>query len=144
MSSILIQYSIVAKSKITGIETGYKINKYPFKYDLSYTYMVPRDISNNQYLSKRSKHKINAGFIYKIDNNESLSLKLIGESGRKASPFSTIELGSYFIFNAGYNIQVNNNILNISIKNLFDKSYRNSHNYNAADRSVFLTYNYLY
>ena len=137
-----VQY--VAKSKITGIETGYKINKYRFKYHLSYTYMVPRDISNNQYLSKRSKHKINTGFIYEIDNNESLSLKLIGESGRKASPFSTIELGSYFILNASYNIQVNNNILNISIKNLLDKSYRNSHNYNVSDRSVFLTYNYLY
>ena len=83
MSSILFSVQYVAKSKITGIETGYKINKYPFKYDLSYTYMVPRDISNNQYLSKRSKHKINTGFIYEIDNNESLSLKLIGESGRK-------------------------------------------------------------
>ena len=41
--------------------------------------MTPRDIKNNQPLTKRSKHKINADLIYSLDNNDSLSLKLIGE-----------------------------------------------------------------
>ena len=141
-NSSSVQY--IAKSKITGLEMKYQLNKKPFNYHLAYTYMVPKDISNNQYLSKRSKHKLNAELDFIMNNHESISFNIIGESSRKASPHSSIELGSYFITNMNYNVKLDASSLNLSINNILDKSYRTSHNYNAPDRSVFITYSINY
>ncbi len=44
----------------------------PFKYDVGYTYMVPEDTKNNQPLTKRSKHKMNADLIYEVDPPETV------------------------------------------------------------------------
>ncbi len=141
-NSSSVQY--VAKSKITGLEVRYQKSLFPINYDISYTYMVPKDVSNNQYLSKRSKHKLNANVNYSINFNEKININITGEGGKKASPFSEVELGSYFIVDTNYVVDFNNTSLNFSLKNLFDKSYRTSHNYNSPDRSFFVTYSYNY
>ena len=137
-----VQY--VAKSKITGFEFIYQISRLPVSFDISYTYMVPKDISNNQYLSKRSKHKLNTNLNYSINNKHRINLSLIGEGSKKASPFSDVELGSYFIVDTNYIVNINNSSVKLSLKNLFDKSYRTSHDYNSPDRSFFVTYSYNY
>lgn len=137
-----VQY--IAKSKITGMEFKYQLRRNLFNYNFSYTYMIPKDISNNQYLSKRSKHKVNLNIGFTINESESINYNVVGEGGRKASPFSNVELGSYFITDMNYNVKYKNNKLVLAVKNLFDKSYRTSHNYNMPDRSFFITYSYDY
>ena len=129
-----------AESKITGLELRYQSILNPIKYNIGYTYMVPRDIKNNQPLSKRSKHKLNANFLYVINKDSSLNLNITGQGKRKATPYYDIDLGSYYIANLSYLYKINNGSINLSIKNLFDRPYRNSHNFNTLDRSAFVTY----
>ena len=133
-----------AESKITGLELRYQSILNPIKYNIAYTYMVPRDIKNNQPLSKRSKHKLNANFLYVINKDSSLNLNITGQGKRKATPYYDIDLGSYYIANLSYLYKINNGSINLSIKNLFDRPYRNSHNFNTLDRSAFVTYSINY
>ncbi len=133
-----------AESKITGLELRYQSIKQPFKYDIGYTYMVPRDIKNNQPLSKRSKHKINANFTYTFNHDKTVNINVIGEGKRKATPYYDIDLGSYYIVDLNYIYRINDSSINIAIKNLLDRPYRNSHNFNTLDRSAFITYSYKY
>tara|TARA_B100000925_G_C21967806_1_gene456442 strand:- start:147 stop:1427 length:1281 start_codon:yes stop_codon:yes gene_type:complete len=133
-----------AESKITGLELRYQSILNPIKYNIGYTYMVPRDIKNNQPLSKRSKHKLNANFLYVINKDSSLNLNITGQGKRKATPYYDIDLGSYYIANLSYLYKINNGSINFSIKNLFDRPYRNSHNFNTLDRSAFVTYSINY
>ena len=133
-----------AESKITGLELRYQSILNPIKYNIGYTYMVPRDIKNNQPLSKRSKHKLNANFLYVINKDSSLNLNITGQGKRKATPYYDIDLGSYYIANLSYLYKINNGSINLSIKNLFDRPYRNSHNFNTLDRSAFVTYSINY
>ena len=133
-----------AESKITGLELRYQSILNPIKYNIGYTYMVPRDIKNNQPLSKRSKHKLNANFLYVINKDSSLNLNITGQGKRKATPYYDIDLGSYYIANLSYLYKINNSSINLSIKNLFDRPYRNSHNFNTLDRSAFVTYSINY
>jgi len=133
-----------AESKITGLELRYQSISSPIKYDIGYTYMIPRDIKNNQPLSKRSKHKLNANFTYAFNQNDTINLKITGEGKRKATPYYDIDLGSYYIVNLNYIYEINDSSINLGVKNLFDRPYRNSHNFNTLDRSAFVTYSYKY
>tara|TARA_Y100000768_G_scaffold33871_1_gene22215 strand:- start:1729 stop:3483 length:1755 start_codon:yes stop_codon:yes gene_type:complete len=133
-----------AESKITGLELRYQSISSPIKYDIGYTYMVPRDIKNNQPLSKRSKHKLNANFTYAFNQNNTINLNIAGEGKRKATPYYDIDLGSYYIVNLNYIYEINDSSINLGVKNLFDRPYRNSHNFNTLDRSAFVTYSYKY
>ena len=133
-----------AESKITGLELRYQSISSPIKYDIGYTYMIPRDIKNNQPLSKRSKHKLNANFTYAFNQNDTINLNIAGEGKRKATPYYDIDLGSYYIVNLNYKYEINDSSINLGVKNLFDRPYRNSHNFNTLDRSAFVTYSYKY
>ena len=133
-----------AESKITGLELRYQSILHPFKYDIGYTYMVPEDVKNNQPLSKRSKHKIHTNITYTVDQDKTMNLNFIVEDKRKATPYFDIDLGSYFIVNLNYLHKINNSSVSFGMKNLLDRSYRTSHNFNTLDRSVFVTYSYNY
>ena len=133
-----------AESKITGLELRYQSILHPIKYDIGYTYMVPKDIKNNQPLSKRSKHKLNANFVYSFNQGNTININIIGEGKRKATPYHDIDLGSYYIVNLNYLHKIRDNSISLGIKNLFDRPYRNSHNFNTLDRSAFVTYSYKY
>ncbi len=133
-----------AESKITGLELRYQSILHPIKYDIGYTYMVPKDVKNNQLLSKRSKHKLNANFVYTFSQDSTINFNITGEGKRKATPYYDIDLGSYYTVNLNYLYKINDSSVNLGIKNLFDRPYRNSHNFNTLDRSAFVTYSYKY
>jgi vitamin B12 transporter len=134
----------IADSQITGMELRFQTMLSPFKYDIGYTYMVPEDTKNNQPLTKRSKHKLNADLIYAIDQNSSLRVNVLAEGKRKGSAYADINLGSYYIANLNYKTEFDHNSITVSLKNIFDRSYRAAHNFNSPDRSVFVTYSYDY
>ena len=125
---------------ITGLEMRVQSNVHPFKYDIGYTYMIPEDTKNNQPLTKRSKHKLNADLIYNISQNDSFRFNILAEGTRKASAFADLNLGSYYIANVNFRKKLNQGSVSISMKNIFDRPYRTSHGYDTLDRSVFLTY----
>ncbi len=137
-----VQY--IAEAEITGLEMNYKYITKLLNYKFSYNYMIPKDKTNNQNLSKRSKHKLNVNVAYMFNNNNSLNLDIISEGTRKATPYYNIDMGSYYVANLNYNFTTINSSVNFSLKNLFNRKYRNSHNYNTANRSFFITYSYDY
>jgi outer membrane cobalamin receptor len=138
------QVQNIDESEITGYEINAQYDDNLFEYNFSYTYMNPKDKTNNEVLAKRSKHKLNTGVTYKVSNKSSMNLNIVGEGEKNASYFSTTMLGSYYIANLNYNVDISNSSLNLSLKNLFDKEYRNSDGYNTADRSFFVTYSLNY
>ncbi len=125
---------------ITGFEMRMQTDMHPFTYDIGYTYMTPEDTKNNQPLTKRSKHKLNADVIYKYRPNSSIRFNILAEGTRKASAFADLNLGSYYIANVNYRTRLDKGIISLSMKNIFDRSYRTAHGYNALDRSLFVTY----
>ena len=134
----------ISDSLITGLELRAQTFVHPFKYDIGYTYMIPKDTKNNQPLTKRSKHKLNADLIYKINQDSDFRLNILAEGTRKASAFSDLNLGSYYIANANYRVKLDQGTITLSMKNIFDRPYRTSHNFNTLDRSLFATYSLNY
>ncbi|GIR43088.1 MAG: hypothetical protein CM15mP53_10040 [Ectothiorhodospiraceae bacterium] len=102
--------------------------------------MNPEDTKNNQPLTKRSKHKLNADVIYNFKPNSSLRFNILAEGTRKASAFADINLGSYYIANVNYRTRLDTGTISLSMKNIFDRPYRTSHGYDTLDRSLFVTY----
>jgi len=125
---------------ITGLEMRLQSSANPIKYDIGYTYMIPNDTKNNQPLTKRSKHKLNADLIYKVDPSSNFRFNILAEGKRKASAFADLNLGSYYIANLNYNTKLINGTISISMKNVFDRPYRTAHGYNTLDRSLFVSY----
>ena len=125
---------------ITGLEMRVQSNVRPFIYDVGYTYMNPEDTKNNQPLTKRSKHKLNADVIYNFKPNSSLRFNILAEGTRKASAFADINLGSYYIANVNYRTRLDTGTISLSMKNIFDRPYRTAHGYHTLDRSLFVTY----
>ena len=80
----------------------------------------------------------------KINQNNTLRFNLMAEGKRKASPYADIDLGSYYIANLNYKYRLPKSSINLSLKNLFDRPYRNAHNFNTLDRSAFVTYSLNY
>ena len=103
----------------------------PFIYDVGYTYMTPEDTKNNQPLTKRSKHKLNADVIYSLRPDSSIRFNILAEGTRKASAFSDLNLGSYYIANINYRTRLDTGVISLSIKNLFDRPYRTAHGYSV-------------
>ena len=138
--------SYIADSLITGLELRAQTFVHPFKYDIGYTYMIPKDTKKNQPLTKRSKHKLNADLIYKINQDSDFRFNILAEGTRKGSPSADLNLGSYYIANANYRTKLDQGTIILSMKNIFDRPYRTAHNYNTLDRSFFATYslNYWY
>ena len=134
----------ISDALITGLEMRVQTNIHPFKYDIGYTYMIPRDTKNNQPLTKRAKHKLNADLIYKINQNSDFRFNILGVGTVKASSIRDINLGSYYIANANYRKKLDQGTISLSMKNIFDRPYRTAHNYLTLDRSVFVTYSYDY
>jgi vitamin B12 transporter len=134
----------ISDSLITGLELRAQTFVHPFKYDIGYTYMIPKDTKNNQPLTKRSKHKLNADLIYKINQDSDFRLNILAEGTRKASAFADLNLGSYYIANANYRTKLDQGTIILSMKNIFDRPYRTSHNFNTLDRSFFATYSLNY
>ena len=134
----------ISDSLITGLELRAQTFVHPFKYDIGYTYMIPKDTKNNQPLTKRSKHKLNADLIYKINLDSDFRLNILAEGTRKASAFADLNLGSYYIANANYRKKLDQGTVTLSMKNIFDRPYRTSHNFNTLDRSFFVTYSLNY
>ena len=134
----------ISDALITGLEMRVQTNIHPFKYDIGYTYMIPRDTKNNQPLTKRAKHKLNADLIYKINQNSDFRFNILGVGTVKASSIYDINLGSYYIANANYRKKLDQGTISLSMKNIFDRPYRTAHNYLTLDRSVFVTYSYDY
>jgi len=134
----------ISDSLITGLELRAQTFVHPFKYDIGYTYMIPKDTKNNQPLTKRSKHKLNADLIYKINQDSDFRLNILAEGTRKASAFADLNLGSYYIANANYRKKLDQGTVTLSMKNIFDRPYRTSHNFNTLDRSFFATYSLNY
>ena len=134
----------ISDSLITGLELRAQTFVHPFKYDIGYTYMIPKDTKNNQPLTKRSKHKLNADLIYKINQDSDFRLNILAEGTRKASAFADLNLGSYYIANANYRTKLDQGTITLSMKNIFDRPYRTSHNFNTLDRSFFATYSLNY
>ena len=134
----------ISDSLITGLELRAQTFVHPFKYDIGYTYMIPKDTKNNQPLTKRSKHKLNADLIYKINQDSDFRLNILAEGTRKASAFADLNLGSYYIANANYRTKLDQGTITLSMKNIFDRPYRASHNFNTLDRSFFATYSLNY
>jgi len=130
----------ISDALITGLEMRVQTNIYPFKYDIGYTYMIPRDTKNNQPLTKRAKHKLNADLIYKINKNSDFRFNILGVGTVKASSISDINLGSYYIANANYRTKLDQGTISLSMKNIFDRPYRTAHRYHTLDRSLFVTY----
>ena len=134
----------ISDSLITGSELRAQTIVHPFKYDIGYTYMIPKDTKNNQPLTKRSKHKLNADLIYKINQDSDFRLNILAEGTRKASAFADLNLGSYYIANVNYRKKLDQGTVTLSMKNIFDRPYRTAHNYNTLDRSFFATYSLNY
>lgn len=134
----------ISDALITGLEMRVQTNIHPFKYDIGYTYMIPRDTKNNQPLTKRAKHKLNADLIYKINQNSDFRFNILGVGTVKASSIRDINLGSYYIANANYRKKLDQGTISLNMKNIFDRPYRTAHNYLTLDRSVFVTYSYDY
>jgi len=134
----------ISDALITGLEMRVQTNIHPFKYDIGYTYMIPRDTKNNQPLTKRAKHKLNADLIYKINQNSDFRFNILGVGTVKASSIRDINLGSYYIANANYRKKLDQGTISLSMKNIFDRPYRTTHLYPTLDRSVFVTYSYDY
>ena len=134
----------ISDSLITGLELRAQTIVHPFKYDIGYTYMIPKDTKNNQPLTKRSKHKLNADLIYKINQDSDFRLNILAEGTRKVSSFADLNLGSYYIANANYRTKLDQGTITLSMKNIFDRPYRTSHNFNTLDRSFFATYSLNY
>ena len=136
--------SYIADSLITGLELRAQTFVHPFKYDIGYTYMIPKDTKKNQPLTKRSKHKLNADLIYKINQDSDFRFNILAEGTRKGSPSADINLGSYYIANANYRTKLDQATIILSMKNIFDRPYRTAHDYNTLDRSFFATYSLNY
>ena len=136
--------SYIADSLITGLELRAQTFVHPFKYDIGYTYMIPKDTKKNQPLTKRSKHKLNADLIYKINQDSDFRFNILAEGTRKGSPSADLNLGSYYIANANYRTKLDQGTIILSMKNIFDRPYRTAHNYNTLDRSFFATYSLNY
>ena len=134
----------ISDSLITGLELRAQTIVHPFKYDIGYTYMIPKDTKNNQSLTKRSKHKLNADLIYKINQDSDFRFNILAEGTRKGSPSADLNLGSYYIANANYRTKLDQGTIILSMKNIFDRPYRTAHNYNTLDRSFFATYSLNY
>jgi len=134
----------ISDSLVTGLELRAQTIVHPFKYDIGYTYMIPKDTKNNQPLTKRSKHKLNADLIYKINRESDFRFNIMAEGTRKASAFADLNLGSYYIANANYRKKLDQGTITLSMKNIFDRPYRTSHNFNTLDRSFFATYSLNY
>ena len=134
----------ISDALITGLEMRMQTNIHPFKYDIGYTYMIPRDTKNNQPLTMRAKHKLNADLIYKINQNSDFRFNILGVGTVKASSIRDINLGSYYIANANYRKKLDQGTISLSMKNIFDRPYRTTHLYPTLDRSVFVTYSYDY
>ena len=130
----------ISDALITGLEMRVQTNIHPLKYDIGYTYMIPRDTKNNQPLTKRAKHKLNADLIYKINQNSDFRFNILGVGTVKASSISDINLGSYYIANANYRTKLDQGTISLSMKNIFDRPYRTVDNYYTSDRSIFVTY----
>ena len=130
----------ISDALITGLEMRVQTNIRPFKYDIGYTYMIPRDTKNNQPLTKRAKHKLNADLIYKINQNSDFRFNILGVGTVKASSIRDINLGSYYIANANYRKKLDQGTISLSMKNIFDRPYRTAHRYHTLDRSLFVTY----
>ena len=130
----------ISDALITGLEMRVQTNIHPFKYDIGYTYMIPRDTKNNQPLTKRAKHKLNADLIYKINQNSDFRFNILGVGTVKASSIRDINLGSYYIANANYRKKLDQGTISLSMKNIFDRPYRTAHRYHTLDRSLFVTY----
>ena len=134
----------ISDSEVTGLELRFQSILNLIEYDIGYTYMVPKDTKNNQPLTNRSKHKLNADLIYTINPSSTLRVNILAEGTKKASPYSDINLGSYYIANLNYKYNFNHSSINFSMKNIFDRPYRTSHNFNTLDRSFFATYSFNY
>ena len=130
----------ISDALITGLEMRVQTNIHPLKYDIGYTYMIPRDTKNNQPLTKRAKHKLNADLIYKINQNSDFRFNILGVGTVKASSIRDINLGSYYIANANYRKKLDQGTISLSMKNIFDRPYRTAHRYHTLDRSLFVTY----
>ena len=130
----------ISDALITGLEMRVQANVRPFIYDIGYTYMNPEDTKNNQPLTKRAKHKLNADLIYKINQNSDFRFNILGVGTVKASSIRDINLGSYYIANANYRKKLDQGTISLSMKNIFDRPYRTAHRYHTLDRSLFVTY----
>ncbi len=102
--------------------------------------MIPKDTTYNQPLVQRTKHKLNADLIYKINQDSDFRFNIMAEGTRKGNRFFDINLGSYYIANANYRTKLDQGTISLSMKNIFDRPYRTVNNYYTSDRSIFVTY----
>ena len=130
----------LADASITGLELRAQTSVHSFKYDIGYTYMIPKDTTYNQPLVQRTKHKLNADLIYKVNQNSDFRFNIMAEGTRKGNRFFDINLGSYYIANANYRTKLDQGTISLSMKNIFDRPYRTVHNFYTSDRSIFVTY----
>tara|TARA_B100000029_G_C17602094_1_gene966185 strand:+ start:2458 stop:4230 length:1773 start_codon:yes stop_codon:yes gene_type:complete len=127
------------KARITGIEMVYKNTFNLIDYKIDYTYQEADDLTNDTLLSRRPRNKIVGKFSYGYDVNNILSLTMLGESVRDNSIYDYQRLGGYMIFNANYLHKKNDYIISFKINNIFDKKYRQAHNYNTEGASIYIS-----
>ena len=125
----------INRVKIEGLEFGIYSSYNKFNYSFDYSYIKPKDLTNNVDLSRRPTNKLVSRINYSHDLNNILSLTTVSETKSDNSIYDTHQLGGYTRFNATFLRKTNKYSFQFKMNNIFDKKYRKAHNYNSEGRS---------
>jgi len=130
----------INKAKIKGLEMTY-YNKYGnLDYKFDYTLLHAKDLNNDTDLSRRPKNKLTSKMSYNFKKNNKLGISMVSSSKSDNSIYDSNILGGYTIFNLTYLYDTIGYTWKFNMNNVFNKKYRQAHNYNSEGRSYYISF----
>jgi vitamin B12 transporter len=137
-------YENTQKAHVKGLENSLNFSFTPIlKFDLSYTYLEARDVTNQTSLPGRSRHKGAVEWLAQWTEHlkTKLSWSMIGR--RRNSSSSNVVNPGYSIVSLNSSYQISKLwMLEGRIENLLNKDYVELAGYNTQKRSIFMSASY--
>jgi len=142
--------NIDGTSKFSGleIESAYSLDRYNIMISANYTHLFDYKKEDGTDLIRRAKDTLNASIRYYTSNNMlfGLDAEYIGDRLDTDGGFpiaSEVSTGNYTLWNLNFSTEIIDDIvLTINAKNIFDKEYQSSYGYATAERSFYAKVKY--
>lgn len=132
----------IDEARIEGIELTHELTGDDWRWRAEAIVQDPRDARTGDQLARRSRRSLSATLV-KVFGDVEVGVDGLAASARPDSPFSTIELPGYAVFNTSVRWFVTPSwSLGGRVENLLDREYQTAAGYNSAERSYYLTLRY--
>jgi len=134
--------NIDGTSKFSGVqvESTYMLDEYNLIFSANYTHLIDYKKEDGTDLPRRAEDTLNASLTYYTENNMHFGLDAQYIGDREEFGQST---GNYTLWNFNFSTELIDDILlNLNAKNIFDKEYESIAGYATAERSFYAKIKY--